>query len=127
MNNHTLISDKRWRPLRFAIVGGAATVTHLAVAGVLSYLGIPQSAYRINVTAFIIAFVVSYLGHKYITFGKSGSVVKFFIIALCGFALNNIILTCGLWLGGDAFLSIAIATVCVPVITYLASSIWAFK
>lgn len=127
MNNHILISDKWLRPLRFAIVGGAATATHLAVAGALSYLRTPQSVYRINVIAFIIAFLVSYLGHRYITFGKSGSVINFFIIALCGFALNNIILTCGLWLGMNEFLSIVIATVCVPVMTYLASSIWAFK
>lgn len=54
--------------LRFAGVGVIATVTHLTVGVLLVTLGLsPTGA---NVAAFLLAFLVSFLGHWQYTFGN---------------------------------------------------------
>ena len=122
-----LIRSPAARPLRFLLVGGAATATHLASAA-LMLLVVPSALpYLINLFAFTLAFVVSFLGHRHITFGTHGSLSKFLVVALCGFALNNLILALGLHWNLSALVAITIATLCVPILTYIASALWAFK
>ena len=118
----------RLEPLRFIIVGGSATVTHIGTALVLTRLvGNHVSIYMLNVAAFCTAFLVSFLGHRYVTFGRHGSVAKFLSVALAGFLLNNIILHYGIVFGLSRLVALIIATLIVACGTYLASKIWAFR
>lgn len=115
-------------PLRFAIVGIAATLTHLIVARVLLSLWINnQSLLAINTTAFLCAFVVSFIGHRYVTFQREGSVVRYMGVAVLGYMLNNIVALTVSYMGGGIFFAIVCGTVTVPVLVYLLSKIWAFQ
>lgn len=121
-----MLNDDRLRPLRFILVGGLATLVHILVAGTLLAIFEPQP-YVANFIAFLVAFGVSYCGHRYLTFARRGSILRFFVVAIAGFALNNLLLTGLLALGLSAFLAIVVATALVPVFSYLASSLWAFR
>lgn len=121
-----LLNDDRLRPLRFILVGGLATLVHILVAGSLLALFTLQP-YVANLIAFLVAFGVSYCGHRYLTFARQGSILRFLAVAIAGFALNNLLLTGLLALGLSAFLAIVVATALVPVFSYLASSLWAFR
>ncbi|WP_447553425.1 GtrA family protein [Vreelandella sp. EE22] len=116
-----------FQPFRFLVVGALATATHLLVATLLFVLLGAPSPYLVNVIAFVVAFMVSFLGHRYITFKTNGSLGRFFLVAVGGFLANNAILTAGLALGMESLPAVILATASVPVLTYLASSLWAFK
>lgn len=112
---------------RFALVGLAATAAHLALAALVLTV-VPQiSVFAANVLAFLGAFCISLGGHRRYTFRRRGSAQRFFLVALLGFSLNN-----GLLAGMVAatpvtgFAAIALATLAVPLITYIAARLWAF-
>lgn len=116
------------RPLRFLVVGGIATATHLLVASLVLTIYPALSPYAANSVAFFVAFMVSFYGHRYITFKTRGSKSRFLIVSIGGFLGNNAILTvCLKLLAINALASVVIATACVPILTYLASLLWAFK
>ncbi|WP_052445007.1 GtrA family protein [Chromohalobacter japonicus] len=115
------------RPLRFLLVGGIATATHLLVAAVVLTVYPALSAYATNGIAFLVAFMVSFYGHRHITFKTQGSKRRFLLVAIGGFLMNNAILTLCLNLAINDLAAVAIATICVPILTYLASLFWAFK
>ncbi|ABE58602.1 GtrA family protein [Chromohalobacter israelensis] len=113
---------------RFGLVGIAATGVHLLVAGVLLGTWPSMSEFLANVVAFLAAFQVSLMGHRRVTFRRRGRAKRFFLVALAGFGLNNGVL--GTLLATtpvQGFLAVAIATLTVPVLTYLASRFWAFR
>lgn len=122
-----ILNSEVLRPLRFLVIGGAATAIHLTVAASLFSLRFGISPYLVNLIAFLVAFVVSFYGHRHVTFKTHGSMRRFFVVAIGGFFVNSLILMLCLKLSLGAMLSVAIATLCVPVLTYLASSLWAFK
>ncbi len=115
--------------IRFAIVGGLATVVDLAVTFILVYgLDMGQHENIVTSIAFAIAFFVSYFGHRFFTFHKSGSALKFLALALSTLALRNVIV----WLltyfdimRGIAPLILAMAL--VTIITYIVSKFGIFK
>lgn len=116
--------------LRFAIVGGVATLVHLALVWTLINMGV--HALLSNLLAFLTAFWVSLCGHYYWSFrsngGFSAALLAFGLIACCGFLMNTVVLAALLrtgWL--SAKVSATISTLVVPVITYLASRFWGFK
>ncbi|MCI0510662.1 putative flippase GtrA [Chromohalobacter marismortui] len=114
--------------VRFGLVGGIATGAHLLVAGVLLGFWPVMSEFAANVMAFLVAFQVSLIGHRRVTFRRRGRARRFFLVAASGFALNNGVLAALLAvtpLGG--FVAVAIATLTVPVLTYVASRFWAFR
>jgi putative flippase GtrA len=112
---------------RFALVGALATLVHLAVAGSVVFLLPASSPFLANIAGFLVAFFVSFAGHRHYTFRRKGSMRRFFVIALAGFALNN-----GLLSGIIAaeyvgeFAAITVATLAVPLLTFLAARLWAF-
>lgn len=115
------------RPLRFVFVGLAATFTHIALAG-LMLLAAPQAnPYLVNFLAYAVGFFVSYFGHRYLTFARTGSMSRFLLVAVAGFGLNNLLVATLLAASATPFVAIVIATAAVPVLTYLASSLWVFK
>lgn len=113
--------------IRFGAVGILATAVHLTVAG-LVLAGWPQlSVFLVNLLAFIVAFQVSYWGHRHVTFRRPGRMTRFLTVALGGFAANNLLLG-GLVVSGilEGFWAILVATLLVPLIVYLLARFWAF-
>ncbi|MDA3859170.1 MAG: GtrA family protein [Roseovarius sp.] len=81
--------------LRFSIVVGAATLIHLLVGVTLIHAG--WGPFAANAAAFCVAFIVSFTGHFGFTFSSdsnpmSGSLVRFLVVTLTGFAANEAIL-----------------------------------
>lgn len=113
---------------RFALVGLLATAVHLAVAGAWLALAPATPELLANLAAFAVAFQVSLVGHRRYSFRQRGDAGKFLAVALGGFALNTGLLGALLAAGPiDGFAAIAISTLTVPVLTYLASRFWAFR
>lgn len=112
---------------RFGGVGVLATLVHLSVAGGTFLLWPMVSPFVANLAAFLVAFQVSFWGHRRFTFRREGRVYRFFMLALSGFLLNNGVLAALIAaspLGG--YPAIVIATFSVPLLTYLAARFWAF-
>jgi putative flippase GtrA len=80
--------------LRFSLTGGLSTAVHFAMVALLvSFMRfLPPHA---NIIAFLLAFGVSYFGHSKYTFPNSGrtgldpALIKFFIVAILSFAMNE--------------------------------------
>lgn len=99
----------------------------MAVAALLLGGGGNWPAYIANLGAFLVAFGVSYLGHRYLTFARAGSPWRFLLVALAGFGLNNLLLTGLLACGVPVLYALLAATALVPVFSYLLSSLWVFR
>jgi len=112
---------------RFGGIGGLATAVHLLVAAAVFSLAPKISPFIANAIAFLVAFQVSFWGHRRITFKKSGSMCRFFILSLGGFALNNGILASLIALTNiSGLLAITLAMILVPLVVYLVSRFWVF-
>jgi len=117
--------------LRFVAIGILATLVHMAAALALHVIGkLPIMA--ANVTAFLLAFSVSFAGNYYWTFQARGSFRKslgrYLLIAGGACIANNLVLA-GLLRAQhiDAIRAIVISAAVVPVCTYVLSRLWAFK
>ena len=122
---------------KFIIMGSLAALVHLLVL----YLAV--SVFDIapawgNVIAFIIAFIVSFVGHLTVTFRDSNlnnptlvsrKLIKWLASSISGFALNQGLFVIGLsWLGDAYYLLIwFIVTGIVTVLSFLLGKLWAFK
>ncbi|KAA0015642.1 GtrA family protein [Salinicola corii] len=114
--------------VRFGLVGSLATAAHLSVAAVLSALWPALSEFLVNLCGFLVAFQISLIGHRRLTFRRRGKARRFFALALSGLALNNGVLAMLLASTRiSGFWAIGIATLTVPVITYIGSRLWAFR
>lgn len=112
---------------RFGGVGVLATLVHLGVAAALLAVWPEASPFLANFVAFLLAFQVSFWGHRHFTFRKDGKAHRFFFLALGGFALNNGVLASLLAVSQiDGLTAIVIATFSVPLLMYLAARFWAF-
>ena len=118
--------------IQFALVGGAAAATHLAVVWlVVGATGMAPLA--ANVLAFLLAFVVSYNGHALLTFSAAQArgwpvVAKFFAVACLSFVANEALYYIALnWLHWHYFWSLAAVLVLVAIGTFVMSKFWAFK
>ena len=113
--------------IRFIVVGCGASLVHLVSAESIVVLNTKLSIYSVNLISFFLAFLFSYIGHRFFTFAKEGSLLKFFLTAILGFFINNIILSSGIYLGLDGNVAIFIAIMIVPAVTFLLSKYWVFK
>jgi putative flippase GtrA len=113
--------------IRFGAVGGAATITHLMAAAVFTKLFRDLDAVGINTLAFCVAFIVSYAGHRYVTFGKEGSPAKFFITSLTGLAINNAVVYLASSIVEAKLLAITIGTMIAPIAVFFLSKYWVFR
>jgi len=122
------IDPARWA--RFAAVGATAAAVHLGVAiACVEGLGLhPQWA---NVAGFAVAFVVSYLGQRYLTFGSGQShrvaVLRFAVVAGVGAGVNMLLAGALLWLGLHYVASIAIGLLAAAAVTYQLNRQWTFS
>ncbi|HRF45765.1 MAG TPA: GtrA family protein [Candidatus Competibacteraceae bacterium] len=117
--------------LRFAIIGGTATVTHIITALALNeILGLP--ALTANFLAFTTAVLVSYWGNHSWTFSRQGQhdhyLPRFVVVALTGMVLNQIIVYTMVDLGHWSYrLALAIVVFMVPLITFTLNRLWVFE
>jgi putative flippase GtrA len=117
---------------RFGFVGVGAMIVHWCTAVALVPLGLqPLVA---NSIGFLVAFQCSYLGHRYWTFpviastAKQSSYIRFFITALSGFAVNQLLFTLLLQFTDlDYRMALLIVLVLVAFSTFIVSKFWAFR
>ncbi|WP_422132906.1 GtrA family protein [Endozoicomonas sp. ALD040] len=121
------------QPIKFIITGSTAAAVHLFVLWLLVDLT-QVNPLLANPAAFILAFVVSYLGHSLWTFNHKqhvlrNTLLKFLLVQLlCSFVLNQGLYTLLLTYTGLNYLMasfIVLAT--IPLVTYTLSKYWAFK
>lgn len=120
------------RPIKFAMVGGAAAATHfVSVIGLVEFLSAPPLI--ANIFGFLIAFILSFSGQRYLTFHDSNhgflkSIRRFFLIAGSAFVINELLFAIAIKTFGLPYmLSLGLVLVIVAGGTYFASKFWAFR
>lgn len=135
--NQAAVNQTTGQLVKFIVMGSLAALVHLAVlySAVTFFHLTPAWA---NAIAFIVAFVVSFIGHLNVTFKDnhlaqtapvSSRLIKWFISAVSGFLLNQGLFVLGLaWLGESYYLLIwFIVTGIVTALSFLLGKLWAFK
>jgi putative flippase GtrA len=117
----------------FVFVGCMAAAVHLGTV-VLLVSRFGWQPLVANVVAWLVAFCVSFSGHWHLTFPRSGAplaraAVRFFLISLAGFLVNEAMYALLLHLTGTRWYAVVLFFVllAVAVMTYLLSSRWAFR
>lgn len=117
--------------VRFGLIGAGAMMVHWLVVVAIVPLGlVPLLA---NVVGFLVAFQVSYLGHRHWTFGAHDmphrqTLPRFFAVACTSFAANELMYFLLLrYTSLDYRLSLAIVLFTVAVFTFVLSRQWAFR
>jgi putative flippase GtrA len=116
---------------KFSIVGIAATTLHLLIAlSLVTYYGIyPLLA---NFSAFLCAFMVSFLGNFHWTFhvaiDQRIALAKFFAVTLVAFVVNNLLLMVLLRvISLPKQWAVVVAAMVVPLVTFMSSRLWVFN
>ncbi|MCV2358109.1 GtrA family protein [Paucibacter sp. TC2R-5] len=115
----------------FGLVGAAAAAVHLSVVWLL----VSQwqlAALVANVLGFVLAFGVSFVGHHRLSFGAqqaraSQALPRFALVALLGFAANELLYALLLAAGLDYRLALFLVLLAVAAMTWLLSRFWAFR
>ena len=114
----------------FGLVGGVATITHVATALVAHDYGrfAPLTA---NFSGYVCAVLVSYFGHARLTFQRPAlqgqQFARFVITSLSVLVLNQLIVFVGVNLIHAPFAwALVPAVIVVPVVTFAISKLWAF-
>ena len=114
----------------FLVVGGAAAATHMGVFALAQAHMWPELA---NALGFVIAFVVSFAGHRLLSFKDASTTVvtslrRFGITALAGFASNELIFVLLLrGLALPSLLALFLALLFAAGQTFVLSRFWAFR
>lgn len=116
----------------FGATGAAAAATQLLAVMVLVESG-GLAPLLANGFGFLVAFGVSYLGHRHLTFSAhdvmtARSLPRFFLVAVLGFLLNELLFA--LLLTQTAlpyWFALALVLLAVAVITFVMSRGWAFR
>ncbi|WP_159879028.1 GtrA family protein [Aquitalea denitrificans] len=118
--------------LWFGIIGVSAMLVHfLLVAVILVPFGLPPLL--ANVVAFLLAFQVSYWGHRHKTFDAAHvphrqALPRFFMVSCLSFALNEAMYFVLLHFTTlDYRLALLIVLASVAVFTFVLSKLWAFS
>ena len=114
----------------FIAVGCAAALTHMTVFALTQSHVWPEVA---NALGFMVAFFVSFSGHRWLSFSDAGTSVaqsfsRFLMTALGGFATNEIVFVLLLrGLGWLSFVALVAALLFASGQTFLLSRFWAFR
>ena len=113
----------------FGLVGIAAALTHMGVFALLREKMWPEVA---NVGGFAVAFVLSFAGHRWLSFAGTStplaqSLRRFAVTALAGFACNEAVfmLLFRLW-DWPSLLALSAAMVVAAGQTFVLGRFWAF-
>lgn len=115
----------------FGTVGALAAATHLLI--VFALVERHMHPLAANVVAFVVAFQISYFGHRYWTFHGSRArhrvaVSRFLLTAVASFAMNEGMFYLLLnYTTLPYLLSLTVVLVCVTPATFLLSKLWAFR
>lgn len=151
IKNPTTTSTSQ-QALWFLIVGASAALVHfLVLVSIVSLTAITPT--WANVMAFLLAFIVSFFGHFYLTFRQSPpshtqnnhnkeqttrafswrrslpTLIKWFASSAVGFAANQSLFVLGLsWFGERYYILIwIVVTGIITVMTFSLGKLWAFK
>ena len=115
------------------LVGASAALTHMAVFTVVLLL-VPTLWPEIaNVAGFLVAFLVSFVGHRRLSFQDAGtsvlqSFLRFAATAVAGFATNeSVFILLFRLLGLPTWVALISGIVVSAVQTFVLSRFWAFK
>lgn len=114
----------------FLAVGGAAALTHMVVFALTQHQIWPELA---NALGFCVAFVVSFAGHRLLSFKDAGTTVgtslrRFAVTALAGFASNEVVFILLLRaLDWPSLLALFVALLFAAGQTFFLSRFWAFR
>lgn len=115
--------------VRFGIVGVASTATYAVLALLLAHVGVPVLAG--NALAYVIAFGVSYTGHRIWTFQSSArhgaALPKFMATQALGLGLNTLIIATLMYAGLSYAFAMPVAILAVPIVVFLISKFWVFR
>jgi putative flippase GtrA len=119
--------------LWFIAVGAVASLTHIAVFALLQRIA-PQLLPELsNAVGFLVAFAVSFMGHRWLSFKDAGtsvgqSLLRFIVVAGAGFACNEIVFS-GLlrYAQWRPMLALVTALVVAAGQTFVLSRWWAFR
>ena len=114
----------------FAVVGAAASATHVLTALSASALGL--AALKANFVGYFCAVGVSYFGNARLTFKapalRRAQFGRFAIVSLLALGLNQaIVWLCVHRLGWKFPYALALVVVVVPAFTFVLSKLWAFR
>jgi len=118
--------------VRFGVVGVAAMLVHLAAVS-LWLVPAGQPPLIANIAAFFIAFTVSYLGHRHLTFraghvAHSRALPRFFAVAILGFIVNEVLYFLLLrFTPLDYRIALFIVLGTVAAMTFVFGKLWAFS
>lgn len=125
-----------FRLMRFGVVGLTAAAVHYWVVIALVEL-LRIAPLQANIGGFIVAFWVSYFGHRHWTFsdavashkrGSGQSFIRFLVVAVLGFCVNEFLFYLLLrYAGLPYYVALAIVVFTVAVMTYVLSRLWAFR
>jgi putative flippase GtrA len=117
----------------FVLVGASAALTHMAVFTVVLLL-VPTLWPEIaNVAGFLVAFLVSFVGHRHLSFQDAGtsllqSFVRFAATAVAGFATNEaVFIVLFRVLALPTWVALISGIVLSAIQTFVLSRFWAFK
>lgn len=114
----------------FLAVGGTAALVHMGVFALVQDHMLPELA---NALGFVIAFGVSFAGHRLLSFKDAATSVRtslgrFAVTALAGFASNELVFALLLRSAGlPALVALFVALVLAAGQTFLFSRFWAFR
>ena len=117
--------------LRFGLVGALATLVHMLIGATLIHSG--WHALAANPVSFLIAFVVSFMGHYGFSFSDqekdvATSLKRFSLVACGGFVVNETILAVLVWSTPlPQIPSLILSTGVAAIVTFFASRNWAFR
>ena len=117
----------------FVLVGASAALTHMAVFTFVLLL-VPTLWPEIaNVAGFLVAFLVSFVGHRRLSFQDAGtslmqSFVRFAATAVAGFMTNEaVFIVLFRVLGLPSWIALVSGIVLSALQTFVLSRYWAFK
>ena len=144
MNKIAMTQSASQQALWFLIVGASAALVHfLVLVSLVNFIS--MSPAWANVAAFLIAFVVSFFGHFYLTFNQPNNIgtyktafswrrswpilIKWFASSLLGFLANQSLFVLGLNEFGEHYYIVIwlIVTAIITVMTFALGKLWAFK
>lgn len=114
----------------FLVVGSSAALTHMGVFALATPHMWPELA---NAAGFGVAFVVSFAGHRFLSFQDADTALwqsfkRFGVTALAGFAANEVVFVLLLRVFDlPNFLALFIALVFASAQTFVLSRFWAFR
>lgn len=115
-----------FQTLRFAAVGGAATLTNLLIAWMVWRVFNLHETVAVGI-GFVVAFFVSYFGHRFFTFQKFGGIFKFFLLSVTMLGVYEIMVFGLTAIGVRGFWAMFIPLAAVTLMTFVMSKYAVFK